>query len=145
MDRRKAKDTRNANAAYRIIDVNYNRLIEGLRVIEDIARFMYNDRRYTWNLRAIKNSISKIIYKHYPLLIAHRNVEVDFGKEWLESKRKNIEEIFFVNLARVKESLRVLEEFIKLFSSEEGKKIKTLRYRIYKLEKEFFEKRKDAT
>jgi hypothetical protein len=127
---------------YRIIDVNYNRLVEGLRVVEDIVRFVCNNKALSWSLRSVKNNISRIIYKYYPSLIVHRDVEKDFGKEWTESKRKNLREIFFANFARVKESVRVLEEFVKLFSPSDGKKIKALRFRVYKLEKELFEKNK---
>jgi len=42
---------------------------------------------------------------------------------------------FYANTQRVKESLRVLEEFAKLDSPVSAERFKTLRYKVYGLEK----------
>jgi len=36
---------------YRVLDANVNRTSEGLRVLEDLARFCYNDRLLSRGLR----------------------------------------------------------------------------------------------
>ena len=61
----------------------------------------------------------------------------DIGKNIYinELKRGGILDIFFANMQRVKESVRVLEEFSKLKSTNCAIAFKNLRYRIYGIEK----------
>ena len=51
-----------------------------------------------------------------------------------ETKRKDINAVFFANAQRVKESLRVLEEVSKLIDSRRSSMLKLLRYKVYALE-----------
>ncbi len=62
-----------------------------------------------------------------------RNIKID------ELKRDSIADIFFANIQRVKESLRVLEEFSKLTDKKVSGRLKQLRYRIYQIEKDALE------
>jgi len=125
----------------RIIDVNFNRSKEGLRVIEDIFRFiLINDvlRRKT---RKIRHSLDGVLEKKLVRkAILNRNSKKDIGKKFdhLEAKRVDCQAILYANFQRVKESLRVLEEFFKLSKSKGSSKIKTIRYEIYNLEKKAF-------
>ena len=99
----------------RIIDVNLNRAREGLRVCEDIIRFVLNDASSTRSLKSIRHKIQSIIDSskiEKESLCISRDVGTDVGTEldWLEA-RNSWQSIFFANIQRVKESLRVLEEF----------------------------------
>ena len=123
----------------RIIDANYNRCKEGLRVVEDIFRFVYEDDRLRKQVRALRHGINKFI--PLPLLaraIETRDSSADIGKaaDKLEAKRGEYSDILLANLQRAKESLRVLEECFKLYNANKSVGIKKLRYKIYMVEKE---------
>ena len=72
-------------------------------------------------------------------VIHSRDVKRDVGKGSLntELRRRNVEDIFYANSQRVKESIRVLEEFSKLFKPALAQKFKELRYSVYVLEREW--------
>lgn len=130
----------------RIIDVNLNRAHEGLRVCEDVVRFILNDASSTKRLKTIRHTIQRIIAASKidsSLLCEYRNVKTDVGTDfyWLE-KKKDWQSIFFANMQRVKESLRVLEEFFRLFDNRTGKKFKDLRFKVYDAEKKIIAKSK---
>ncbi|MEW6171224.1 MAG: thiamine-phosphate pyrophosphorylase, partial [Candidatus Omnitrophota bacterium] len=50
----------NKKALYRIIDANLNRTREGLRVCEEILRFVLNDKKTTLEFKKIRQQIKKI-------------------------------------------------------------------------------------
>ena len=52
-----------------------------------------------------------------------------------EMQRSDLNDIFFANIQRVKESIRVLEEFSKLLDKKSALAFKRLRYQIYEVEK----------
>jgi len=128
----------------RIIDANLNRLKEGLRVCEDICRFILNDRALSRNYKDIRHKISEAQEKCLSAknIIQTRDILKDVGKKSikLEFKRKDFNDIFIANIQRVKESLRVVEEFNKLFDKNAAEQFKGLRYKIYELEKKTFGK-----
>ncbi len=126
---------------YRILDANLNRATEGLRVCEEITRFLLNDRRLTIRLKNFRHGIFKIINTEkltQENLIRKRDSKQDVGKDVLriELKRDNYRDVFFANIQRVKESIRVLEEFCKLVNKDSVIRFKRLRYQTYEIEKE---------
>ncbi len=131
---------------YRIIDANINRAKEGLRVCEEIARFVLDSRSLTEGLKKVRHEIDqalKIIPKSSAKLCELRNslADVGFGiKLKKEFRRSGYKDIFFANIARVKESVRVLEEFSKLKSIKTATHFKKIRYEVYDLEKKFANK-----
>jgi len=128
----------------RIIDANINRAKEGLRVCEEIARFILNSRIFTEEFKKIRHKINTILKElpSYATIIRERESAKDIGKNIYASelKRKSYRDIFFANIQRVKESIRVLEEFSKLKNTRLAKEFKNLRYRIYELEKKVTKK-----
>ena len=126
----------------RIIDANINRICEGIRVIEDIFRFFYDDREISETLKNARHEIRKFVKNEY---IDFRDSESDVGKEisvYHELERKNIEDIFVANLKRIEESSRVLEEFFKIENENKGKFFKDFRFKVYEIEKSFFSKKR---
>ncbi len=129
------------NALFRIIDVNLNRSQEGLRVCEDITRFILNDKKLTGSFKTLRHKIKRVAKKLNAkkgiLLLESRNIKKDIGKKIGigERKRKNILDIFCANIQRTKESLRVLEEVTKLVDKTLPKNFKAMRFRLYELEK----------
>jgi len=127
------------NNINRIFDANINRAKEGLRVCEEIARFSLNNKPLTQGLKNCRHRIN-VILKNIPTsfnFLKYRQSPVDIGKNIYgnELKRENIQDIFFANIQRVKESIRVLEEFSKLKSINCAIRFKRLRYGIYEIEK----------
>lgn len=130
---------KNCNSKFlRVIDANYNRAKEGLRVCEDVCRFWIDDRKLTRIFKSVRHrltvNISKLGLKE---ILAGRDVEGDTGRETIksEARRKSVSDIFYANCQRVKESLRVLEEFAKLRNSGTAASLKKLRYEVYIAEK----------
>jgi thiamine-phosphate pyrophosphorylase len=121
----------------RVIDANFNRLKEGLRVIEDIFRFIKNDDALRSHIRRIRHCLDKVSKeKIVKIAITKRDSRKDLGRhsDILELNRKNYSDILYINFQRVKESLRVLEEFFKVVKPQSAKLFKGLRYKIYTVE-----------
>ncbi len=134
-----------ADAIERILDANINRLKEGLRVSEEVSRFILENRALTLEFKKIRHSID-IAVKQLPdrgTLLNHRNSLTDVGARVSlrsEFQRSDFRDIFFANIQRVKESLRVLEEFSKLKNLGAALEFKKLRYKAYALEKRIAKK-----
>lgn len=123
------------NKFLRLIDANVNRCREGLRVLEDTARFIFDDGAMYRSLRALRHKVDVITRERYCELISKRDSKHDSGRVLEEGKRENIESIVRANFRRVEESLRVLEEYSRLLSPEQGPQLKSIRYKVYQLEK----------
>lgn len=137
---------RDKNKFIRIIDANLNRSREGLRVCEDVVRFLYDDDILIKKLKEIRHKIKKIIKKsRYDkrILTKYRDVEQDKGKDSGtkgEFSREGEEEIFESNIKRAQEALRVLEEITKVEEPQLADALKSIRFEVYEVEKKFFEK-----
>ena len=128
---------------YRVVDANVNRAKEGLRVCEDVCRFILEDAIHTKRLKKIRHDLTGIVVRmNVPEMIQARDIEQDIGRQTIveELKRKDIPGLLYANLQRVKESVRVLEEFAKLIDQETSKEFKKLRYRVYAVEKKIAQK-----
>ncbi len=124
---------------FRIIDANLNRSREGLRVCEEIARFILEDVKLTGEFKNLRHRISRSTKKFpgsYGALLESRLTQGDVGRKVLnKAGRKNYKDLFLANIQRVKESLRVLEEFAKIFNRSLSKSFTRLRFQVYELEK----------
>ncbi len=117
-----------------------NRCREGLRVLEDTARFVWEDEALFRNFRSSRHAVDLLTRKFYPELVASRDSRGDYGREIPERGRARFQGVVAANLRRCAESLRVLEEYGKLFSAVAGAKFKAIRFEIYDLEKEVLKK-----
>jgi hypothetical protein len=123
---------------FRVIDANANRAKEGLRVCEDICRFVIESKTYTKQLKELRHSLTKHLKSlDWSDLVNARNIEEDIGRASItaELSRKHVADICTANIQRVKESIRVLEEFAKLIRPDLSEEFKTLRYQVYAIEK----------
>ncbi len=128
------------NEVLRILDANFNRSREGLRVCEEIARFILEDKVITKDLKRARHGISACIKKMsiaYSKLVTARDTDSDVGKmsSLLERERRSAFDLFVANAQRAKESLRVLEEMLKFVSGGSSGSIKKIRFRVYAIEK----------
>lgn len=134
------------NDFLRIIDVNLNRLREALRVCEEIARFIVEDKKTTKKLKSLRHEILSNLKRskglNYSSLIASRDSKYDVGKESVagELKRKDTCDIMSANLQRAKESVRVLEEFFKIVDRDTALRFKKTRFKIYNIERALIER-----
>lgn len=118
---------------FRLIDANLNRLKEGIRVIEDINRYLYDNKEVASKLKSLRH-LAKI--ENYLDLLPHRDIQNDVLKESVKSEmeRENIGGILLANYKRSQEAARVLEESFKLIDPEKSEDFKKIRYRLYSLE-----------
>jgi len=122
----------------RVIDANVNRAKEGLRVCEDISRFILDDTKMTREYKLARHKITDIAFAFgIKGLLLSRNSNDDVGRNSTKSefRRKNISDVFYANTQRAKESVRVLEEFAKIKNKRLAEELKKIRYLIYGLEK----------
>jgi len=121
----------------RLIDANLNRLKEGIRVIEDINRYVKDDATLAYQLKQLRHKLQKAYNKDR---LIHRDIEGDVLKESIESelKRSTIDDLMIANFSRTQESSRVLEESFKLIDPTLSELFKAIRYELYGLEKRYF-------
>ncbi len=137
--------------AWRVIDANLNRAREGLRVLEDFARFVLNHDALSHQLKTLRHDLvhaEKRLWQHTAIAtnsqdtLNHRDTIGDIGTALTttnERSRGSMQEVVVANCRRVQESLRSLEEFGKLLSADFGATAKQLRYQSYTLEKRLLE------
>ncbi len=122
-------------ALHRVIDANLNRLKEGIRVIEDMARYADNNKALSGRLKNLRH-LAKI--EDIQSLLMSRDAQNDVLRPTIESEmeRSSIESIIIANYKRAQESSRVLEELYKVVDPSLSEKFKTIRYELYTLEKD---------
>ncbi|MCG3707203.1 thiamine-phosphate pyrophosphorylase [Aliarcobacter butzleri] len=121
------------NSSLRLIDANLNRLREGIRVVEDIFRYVYNNKEVATKLKNLRHLART---QNYYELLETRDVKNDVLRESIKSEqnRDNLNSILIANFKRAQESARVLEEFTKLTSIKDTENFKYIRYELYNLE-----------
>lgn len=119
---------------YRLIDANLNRLREGLRTLEDIQRYIYDNKVLAKRLKELRHLVR---YTDKNLLL-YRDIKKDVLKQTTpsEAERKSVEELIIANIKRAQEAARVLEEAFKLFDPAMAQRFKQIRYELYDIEKE---------
>jgi thiamine-phosphate pyrophosphorylase len=137
MVRRPAEKIRKVGAVelFRVLDANLNRAREGLRVLEDTARFVWNDRVLFQALRESRHLLDKTTRAAYPQLVGGRESGKDLGRRMAEGKSRNWPGLVAANFRRVQEAVRVLEEYGKVFSPGASVRFKKVRFQLYSNEK----------
>jgi thiamine-phosphate pyrophosphorylase len=119
----------------RVIDANLNRLREGVRVVEDMLRYIYNEKAIASSLKSIRHRVRSS--RAFEALM-QRDAQGDVLRptQAQERSRADVSSVVTANFKRAQESARVLEESLKLLSSQEAENFKQIRYELYTLEKE---------
>ena len=125
-------------AAARIVDVNLNRLTEGLRVVEDVVRLGLENRRLLAGIRKLRTQVGRDVRTLRRQVISSRKSETDLGRgdRFDRTKRRSLEDVLLANFKRAEESARVLEEVLKVVEPGLAGKFKAVRFRLYDLERE---------
>ena len=128
-----------ASAVWRILDANFNRCCEGLRVVEEFLRFVLEDAHLAGECKEIRHAVTAAMS---PLamedLHAARDAAGDIGATIgtpAEYHRSNPAQVAAASCKRVEQALRTLEEYAKLLSPQVGIDVEPLRYRMYTLER----------
>ncbi len=118
----------------RVVDANLNRLKEGIRVIEDIARYVHNDKELSSNLKSLRHQCR---IEPLEALLASRDSVNDVLRPTMQSEmnRTDLRSILVANYKRGQESSRVLEELYKIVEPILSEQFKHIRYELYTLEK----------
>jgi len=123
----------------RILDASFNRAREAARVLEDYCRFALDDRFLTEQVKELRHGLAAAAQKlPQKALLAARETLRDVGTSATaggEYERSSPAHVAAVNLKRLQESLRSLEEFGKVFGPALGRELEALRYRAYTLER----------
>jgi thiamine-phosphate pyrophosphorylase len=144
-----------------MIDANLNRSSEGLRVLEDVARFLLNDAELSQRLRTLRHDLARETKSLSLGLLSHRDSERDVGHPHSilpGEKKLNIKttspqgllDLVTANAKRVEESLRVVEELAKLpkiSSMVNSASFEQTRFALYTLERDLISRisRRDKT
>lgn len=124
-------------AVLRILDANANRAQEGLRVVEEHARFVLDDRSLVAQLKHVRHALHDAL-KALPASdrLAARNTQGDVGAAVgtaAEYVRQNSADVAAANLARVQQALRAIEEYAKVGWPNLARQVEPLRYQLYVL------------
>ncbi len=122
----------------RIIDANYNRIKEAIRVLEDISRFYLIDKNLTKKYRKLRHTLDNLIDNTtaYVQMINSRAGNIDPGKNFYTNKINDIYAVSIANSQRIQEALRVLEEIYKTTSIKKSNICMKLRFESYDIAKE---------
>lgn len=144
-------DTTNENAPdflndqmtiLRILDANANRAQEGLRVVEEYARFALSDATLVEELKQLRHTLGtalRILPDAHRL--AARDTLGDVGTTIstdAEYVRLDARDVAAANLARCQQALRSLEEYAKTAWPSLSRQIEPIRYRLYVLAQALF-------
>jgi len=123
----------------RIIDANINRISEGLRVLEDIARFVVEDEEISRQLKTTRHQLNALVEEIGVHIIETRDAVGDVGATFdVMHDHRNLSSIVRANARRAQEGIRVLEELSKLPELKallSSTLLKESRYKAYALEK----------
>jgi len=123
----------------RLIDANLNRISEGLRILEDVARFLLNDANLSEQLKSLRHDLLGEDWALQRKLLLARDSVRDvgaFAQVPGELEREDLPAIVIANARRVQEALRVLEEFAKLPNQPlNSARFKKARFALYEIER----------
>jgi thiamine-phosphate pyrophosphorylase len=141
-----AEDNRLESKLYSAIDANINRSLEGIRVCEDIFRFIMHNSILSLRLKGIRHDIVNALKLFsFEILLNSRDIEKD-SQKFIDLKsektRNSIPDLAKSNLHRAMEAMRSLEEFSKLLkhaSVIDENPFQKIRFELYSLEKEIMQ------
>ena len=116
-----------------------NRSMEALRSIEEYVRFILDDTPLTTATKSLRHRIQQLA-EQIPLekRVMARDVIGDVGGDvsiQSEYERRTAMDVVRAALQRLKQSLRVLEEYSKLIQVAVAVELEKIRYEVYTLEK----------
>jgi thiamine-phosphate pyrophosphorylase len=130
----------------RMIDASLNRISEGLRFLEDIARLLLNEGTLTQQLKTMRHELVRSDWSFHQQLLLARNSASDVGANLEvegEEKERAIPVMVMANSRRVQEALRTMEELTKIpggIPRLDSEKFKQARFCLYTIEQTLLSK-----
>lgn len=122
----------------RLLDANANRAREALRVLEDFARFVLDDDGLCGELKQVRHGLADATRGILADAILHRDTPGDVGtsiKTDAENRRADLADVVTAAGKRLGEALRAIEESLKVVAPADARRVETLRYRFYEVER----------
>ena len=127
-------DSHEAAAIARLIDANLDRSREGLRVLEDWARFGLDRADLVARTKDLRQRLGRLHRQRYKLA-RHTATDPAAGLGHpAQLDRSTASDVVAANAARVQEALRVLEEYGRLQDPLLATEAAQIRYQLYDLE-----------
>ena len=129
-------ETNPDNSILRILDANANRAREGLRVVEDYARFVL-DGGLCQRLKDLRHELTAATKPWVHWAILRRDTPGDVGttiRAEAPAPRTGIADVVTAAGKRLGEAMRAMEEYLKPLAPADAARIETCRYRFYDLE-----------
>ncbi len=130
----------------RAMDANSNRVSEGMRVVEEIVRFVLNDPHLTERLKEMRHTVRERTLQmcgSLKDLMESRESDGDVGRPLSttdSAERTSAAGIVAANVRRAQEGLRVLEELSASLDRDSSNQFKALRFELYSIEKRIISK-----
>ena len=128
-----------AAGAWRALDASANRAGEGLRVIEDVLRFVLDDPHLTALAKRLRHDLADMLASDgLADRVMLRDVAGDVGPgvgPVGALARRSPADLVAANAARSEQALRSLQECALLLRPEFAPRFEALRYRLYDLER----------
>lgn len=121
----------------RILDANLNRVREGLRVLEEHARFVLEDAALSRACKEARHEVRELTAMLPSDLVRTRDIVGDVGagiNTPTEAARADASDVATAAAKRTQEALRVIEEYAKVVSAGAASRVERLRYLVYELE-----------
>ncbi|MFC1692501.1 thiamine phosphate synthase [Candidatus Latescibacterota bacterium] len=128
----------------RLLDANMNRAVEGIRVLEETARMLFDDSNLTISIKVLRHKLAQIFSHEKELdrsMLFARESERDVlrnGETHSERTRVDLFSLVKANAKRSQEAIRSIEEFVKLSFPGMSEKFKRIRFQLYDIEKILF-------
>jgi thiamine-phosphate pyrophosphorylase len=122
----------------RLLDANFNRAREAVRVLEDAARFLLDDASLTQAAKDLRHRLSAAVHR-LPVagsFSVHRDTLGDVGTAVTaegEQRRASSVDVVDAAFGRFGEAVRALEEYSKLLDPAVADRFKQIRYDGYVL------------
>ena len=127
-------------AILRMIDANLNRSREGIRVIEDCARFVLNNAKLSEQCKTTRHQLRSAIdslHLEATALITSRDTLGDVGTSITTDSESNrssgLTDLIAAAAKRATEAMRVIEESAKALGHS-GSAFESIRYQLYTIE-----------
>ncbi len=125
---------------FRLLDANLNRASEGLRVLEDVSRFLTEDPALSMELREVRHALAQLARPLDVRLLSSRDSIADVGRETgvRVTGERDLLSVIRANAKRAEESLRVMEELARIPEVQsllDCSVVERLRYAAYDLER----------
>lgn len=121
------------SAILRLLDANFNRAREALRVLEDLVRFGRDDRSGREALKRLRHRLSALERPMAARLLAARDSARDVGRGDAPGATRG--DAASANFKRSQEALRSIEEGAKTFDPVLARAASAIRYELYDLER----------